>query len=248
MMAPVDLTYQSTYRRTELVLPTLAMLVILLLLGLWLMIETISDGNDLLTAAMVSVGVFVLVVVLVAVAAFRIHAWTLEAGGIRIVERPRVPFIGLRRQVFVPFAQFNALRWLESGFDRVLEIATADGQRYRLMKDSLLQRDPGDRLEAFAAAIRAAALRDQHVLPATSEGLSFWNSKTGIGFLALFFVASCLLAGVVAWALWDGMTTSPGSRGPHAAAAALALPFGCGYLLRRCILRRRRVLAAAGSK
>ncbi len=248
MTASGDITYKSTYRRTAMVLPTLAMLVVLLLLVLWLITETIRDGNDLMTAAMVSVGVFVLVVVLVAVAAFRIHAWTLEAGGIRIVERPKVPLFGRHRQAFVPFAQFNALRWLESGFDRVLEIATADGHRYQLMKDSLLQRDPGDRLEAFAAAIRSAALRDKHDLPAMSEGLSWWNSKTGIGFLGLVFVASCLLAGVVAWALWDGMTTSPGSRGPQAAAVALALPLGCGYLLRKSIARRRRVLGAPGSK
>ena len=59
--------------------------------------------------------------------------------------------------MYLPLERLRALLWLGSGFDRILEIATADGHCHRLMKDSLFKPDRADRLEHFALAKRTAA-------------------------------------------------------------------------------------------
>ena len=41
------------------------------------------------------------------------------------------------------------------------------------------------------------------------------------------------------------MTMRAGSNASQAAAIALLLPFGCGYLLLKTVCRRRRILAEA---
>jgi hypothetical protein len=75
------------------------------------------------------------------------------------------------------------------------------------------------------------------------EGLSFWNRLPGIAVIFVLLVIACAIAAAVAWALWDGMTTSQ-PRGGHFAAIALLLPVGGGWLLLKTIRRRRLVLAA----
>jgi len=234
--------HQSTLRRTEMVLPGMVGLIVLLVLGIYGLTQYVVDGNALLVAIFSLLGGFLLVTLLLVIAAFRVNAWTIEAGGIRISERPKVPFFGLHRRVLAPFRQIRALAWVESGFDLILEITTAQGRRHRMMRNPLVKDPPGATLEDFAEAIRASAKHAGIVLPATSVGLSWWNTMAGIGFIAALFALSCALAGVVGWALLEGTTTGRG-RGPQAAAIALLLPFGAGYLLFKTIRRRRRVMA-----
>lgn len=240
--------YQATYRRSEVALPSLAVVLLLFFAGLYLAI-TQADGRQI-EQAMIGLVVGVVVgLMLVLLTLFRVHRWTIEPLGLRIEERPKVPLTGLRRRVLLPFAQIRHLSRIESGFDRLLEITTTAGQRYRMPQAMIADPrgaprvDAGATLHDLEAAIRGAAHAAGHDLARTTEGLSFWNSPGGIGFIGVLFVASCAIAGAVGWALVDGMTTQ-GMRGAQGAAIALLLPVGSGILLVRSIRRRRRVLAA----
>jgi len=240
-------TYQATYRRTEVALPSLVGVVALFFAGLWLVLQ--HPGDDRVMAAILALTAGVVVAALVILlTVFRVHRWTIEAGGVRISERPKVPLMGFGRRALVPFADILGVRHVESGVDRLLEIVTADGRRYRLPQSmvapdarSLARPDPTADLDGFAAALHAAARQAGRDLPA-SEGLSFWNTLPGIAFIAALFVIACVIAAAVAWALLEGMTTSQ-PRGGYAAAIALLLPVGAGWLLLKTIRRRRLVLA-----
>ena len=245
-------TYQATYRRTEVALPSLLGAVALFFAGLWLVLQHPTDPR-VMHAVLALAGAVVLTALVILLTVFRVHSWTIEAGGVRISERPRVPLMGWGRRASVPFADILGVRRIESGFDRVLEIVSADGSRYRLPQrvvaagsHSLGQTDSAADLDGFATALHAAALQAGRELR-VSEGLSFWNTLPGIAFIVLLLVTACMIAAAVAWALWDGMTTSQ-PRGGYAAAIALLLPVGAGWLLLKTIKRRRLVLMAMKQK
>jgi hypothetical protein len=170
------------------------------------------------------------------------------------MERPKLRFFGFSRKATVPFTAIAALRNVESGFDRLIEIATRDGRRFRLGQayvghaSEMGRPDPNANLHDFAAAIRAAAERAGTPLPATSEGLSFWNSAIGLTLLGVIFVITLVISGAVAWALMGGMTTSPRPRSGEAMAILLLLPVGTGWLLLKSFRRRAAVLAAMASR
>jgi membrane protein YdbS with pleckstrin-like domain len=245
-------TYQATYRRAEVALPSLVGIVALFFAGLWLVLQHPTDPR-VMDAILALVGAVVLAAFVILLTVFRVHRWTIEAGGVRISERPRVPLMGWGRRASVPFADILGVRRVESGFDHLLEIVASDGSRYRLPQrmvaagaHSLPQPDPAADLDSFAAALHAAARQAGRELPA-SEGLSFWNTLPGIAFIVVLLVIACAIAAAVAWALWDGMTTSQ-PRGGYSAAIALLLPVGAGWLLLKTIRRRRFVLAAMKRK
>jgi hypothetical protein len=129
----------------------------------------------------------------------------------------------------------------------LIEIATRSGRIYRLPQSlpsrkrlSIPPRTAD--FDRFAEAIRSAAKEAGHALPEISEGLSFWNTLTGLILLAAMFALSLLLAGVTLWALWNGFTTHQ-TRGGEMMAIVLLLPFGAGYLVLRSLRRRRAVLS-----
>lgn len=241
-------SYEATYRRAEVALPCLVGVVALYFAGLWLVLQHPGDPR-VLAAILGLTGATVVAAVAILLTVFRVHRWTIEAEGVRISERPKVPLMGWGRRASVPFADILGVRNVESGFDRLLEIVTSDGRRFRLPQRlvapdarSLAQPDLAANLDSFAAALHAAARHAGRTLPA-SEGLSFWNTLPGIAFIALLFTAACAISASVAWALLDGMTTTQ-PRGGYAAAIALVLPVGAGWLLLKTIRRRRLVLAA----
>jgi hypothetical protein len=249
-MAAVGTTYRATYRRTEVAIPSLVGVVALFFAGLWLVLQQHRIDERLILAL---AGAVVLSALVILLAVFRVHSWTIEAGGVRISERPRVPLMGWGRRASVPFADILGVRRIESGFDRLLEIVTSDGRRFRLPQSlvapdsrSLAQPDPAADLDGFAAALHAAARQAGRELSA-SEGLSFWNTLPGIAFIVMLLVIACAISAAVAWALWDGMTTTQ-ARGGYFAAVALLLPVGAGWLLIKTIRRRRLVLAAMTRK
>jgi hypothetical protein len=241
-------SYQATYRRTEVALPSLVGVVALFIAGLWLVLQHPADPRvgDIILGLTGAVVVAALVILLTV---FRVHRWTIEAEGVRISERPKVPLMGFGRRAFVPFADILGLRHVESGFDCRLEIVTADGRGYRLPQRmvaadarSLAAPDPAADLNGFAARLHAAARQAGRAL-AQSEGLSFWNTVPGIVFIVVLLAVASAIAVAVAWALWNGMTTSQ-PRGGYFTAIALVLPVGAGWLLLKAIRRRRVVLAA----
>ena len=239
-------SYESLYRRSERALPCLLAIVVAAGIVLIIAFNTIADGNTQLTVVLSVTGLVVFALFAVLVTTFRMHRWTIEAGGVRIEERPKVPFTGFRYRASVTFENIAALRRVQSGFDTLAEIATRDGRRYRLAPifygtSTTIGVPDVQSLEMFIASIRTAAAREGKDLPAVSEGLSFWNGPIGLVLLVVMLAISLVIASAVAWALWDGLTMQP--RGGYSAAIALLLPFGAGYLLWRSLQRRWAVLA-----
>ena len=242
-----QLSYESVYRRTALVLAMLPAAILAIGLAVYVSLRFIEDGNTALDVMMWALGAVFALFVAAAVSALRVHRWTIEADGVRIEERPQVPFAGLRRRALVAFPDIAALRNVESSVDFLIELAARDGRQFRLFQ---IRRPmpPGagpalelQSVEAFADAIRAAAARAGHPLPSRTEGLSFWNRPPGLCLIAVLFALSLAFAGMTAWALLGGgLEVRP--RGSEMAAIALVLPVGVGYWLYRALKRRRAVL------
>ena len=243
-----QLTYESLFRRKEFAIVALLLLVVGMFGAIALAVIFIEDGNDLLPVILGSVGLVLAGILFVFAAAFRVHRWTIEAAGLRIEERQKIPLTGFPRRAFVAFADIAALRNLESGFDGVIEIVARDGNVYRLMRPSPMSARAKEAealpdLQVFAASLsQAIAAAGASPVPVT-EGLSFWNRGAGLSTIAGFMALSILLAAATLWALLDGgLPYRP--RGGEAIAIFLALPFGVGYLLHKSLKRRRRVLGA----
>ncbi|WP_439572857.1 hypothetical protein [Phreatobacter sp.] len=245
--------YESTYRRSEVAVPALFGVVALVAAAAVAVVRLVEDRH-LETAVIALAITTVLLLGLVLVTAFRVHRWTVGPGGVEIHQRPRVPLTGLSRRICVPFPDIAAFRNVENGLDRLIEITTRAGQRFRLSQamtggpSDLARPDPGADLGAFAVAIRTAAERAGHGLPATAEGMSFWNGPIGLAFLAAMLAVSLVISGGVAFALWQGMTTGPRPRSGEAIAILLLLPVGAGYLLLRSLRRRAAVRASQARK
>ena len=230
-------------------MPCLVALLALFIGGLVLVFQ--RPGSDrLVTMVLALAGLVLAGAVLILLTVFRVHRWTIEPDGVRIVERPKVPLMGWGLRLLVRFDEILALRRVESGVDRRIEIVASDGRCYRLPQAMAADRsaaaEPASHidLEVFAGAIRDAAERAGRALPPTSEGLSAWNTLAGLAFLALLLVIATAIAGFVGWALFEGMSFSTQNRGAYAAAIALLLPVGAAWLLLKAWRRRRFVLAA----
>jgi hypothetical protein len=241
-------TYESLFRRKEFAIVSLLLLVVGMFGAIALAVTFIEDGNDLLPVILWSIGLVLVGILFVLAAAFRVHRWTIEASGIRIEERQKVPLTGFTRRAFVAFADIAELRNLESGFDGVIELVARDGNLYRLMRHSVLARAKEPEalpdLQAFAASLsQAIAAAGWSPVPLT-EALSFWNRGAGLTVIVAFLIFSIAIAAATLWALLGGgLPYRP--RIGEAIAIFLALPFGVGYLLHKSLKRRRRVSMAA---
>ncbi len=239
--------YQATYRRSELALPLLVGIA-LIAGGAMTLLLLYVPGSQLETMFLTVAGVTLIALLSCLVILFRVHRWTLKQDGIAIHERPKVPLAGLSHRAFVAYGDIIAFRDVQSGFDYLIEIVARNGRRYRMAQAMVQEKgkrflsvDMNARLGDLAASIRAAAAQAGQPLPATTQGMSFWNTIPGLGFLAFLLVASLAISGVVAWALLQGFTTRQ-TRGGEAIALALLLPVGAFMLLRKMWLRRREVL------
>lgn len=234
MSAP---SFECTYRHVAFVAVSLCVLLVTLFAGMTAAIAFIDDGNVVLSAVLWLVGAIVVLMGLTMAAAYAGHRWTLEPTGIRVEEKPKVPPLGLPRQRLIAFADIAALRNVESAFDRVLEIATRDGNVYRLMGHG----EAASQLQTFAAQIADASAKAGHTPPPLSEGLSFWNRPAGLGLIVVMLVFATAFAGAALFALFDG-GLEVRARSGEALAIVILLPFGAGYLLYKSLTRRRRVL------
>jgi hypothetical protein len=230
------LTYECTYRHVAFVLASMLVLVAAMIAAIVAAVSFVEDGNTSLAIVLYTVGAVLVLIILTAISAFATHRWTIEPAGVRVEEKPKVPFMGLSRRRTLAFADIAALRHLESGFDSVIEIAARDGAVYQLMANGAAVPE----LQAFAAQIAAAFTAAGRTPPAMTEGLSFWNRPIGLLMIVVMLILSLLIAGAAAWALLDGGLNS--SRSSQFAGVAIALPFGAGYLLYKSLARRWRVL------
>jgi hypothetical protein len=234
MTAPA--TFECVYRHVAFVITSVCVLMLALFASIYASIAFFEDGNTTLEVFVYAAGTIIVLVVLAALAGFATHRWTLEPTGVRIEEKPKVPFLGITRKRTIAFADIAALRRVESALDIVIEIATRDGKVYRVMG----KRELVPALEAFADQIRAAAESVGHKPLPMTEGLSFWNRPAGFVVLAVTLIFALLIAAATGWALLDGGLAQ--SRSGYFAAIALALPFGVIYLIYKSLTRRWRVL------
>lgn len=228
--------YECTFRHVAFVLTSICVLMVAMFAGIAAAVTFIADGETILSVILYLVGAIVVLVILAAVSAYATHRWTIEPAGIRIEEKPKVPFMGLTRKRTIAFADIAALRHLESGLDIVIEIATRDGNAYRVMANGAAAAD----LQAFAAQIASASATAGHKPLAMSEGMSFWNRPSGLVVLAVMLIFTLLFAAATAWALFGGGLAT--SRNGYYAVLVLGLPFGVVYLLYKSLTRRWRVL------
>jgi hypothetical protein len=235
--------YQATYRRSEFGIPMLIGAMMLLAAGIALAMR-IPDDNETLSYIFWLLGSTVIAVIVIFASLFRVHHWAILTDGLDIAERPKVPLLGLRRRVFLPFANIASVHRIESGLDRQFEIIAHDGCRYRLsqaMKAGVgIDRDAN--LDDFLDAVRSAAESAGAPIPEPSEGLSFWNSIPGLAYLTIMMAIATLFAGAAGLTMIEG-EISPGPRSGYFTAIALLLPFGAGWLLVKSWRRRNLVLS-----
>ena len=234
MTAPA--TFECNFRHVAFVLTSLCVLLLAMFASIYGAFAFFEDGNTSLEVFLYSVGTIVVLIILATVAGYATHRWTIEATGVRVEEKPKVPFIGITRKRLIAFADIAALRHVESGFDIVIEIVTRDGNAYRVMA----QREGVPALQAFAAQIATAAESVGHKPLPMTEGLSFWNRPAGFVVLAVMLLFTLLFAFATGWALFDGGLAQ--SRSAFYAVVTLFLPFGVIYLIYRSLTRRWRVL------
>ncbi|MGE0151199.1 MAG: hypothetical protein AB7R90_01180 [Reyranellaceae bacterium] len=250
MSAPPLTDYEATYRRSELALPLLVGIAIVGGLALAAIVAWTPPDRNFQSLVLRAAAILVVALLSIFLVIFRRHRWTLKQDGIAIHERPKVPLTGLSHRAFVAYADIIAFRDVESGFDYLVEIVARNGRRYRMAQKTVTKRgdrfagvDPNARLGDFKTSIRDAAASAGAPLPATTQGMSFWNTIPGLAFIAFLFAVSLVLSAGVVWALFEGFTTRQ-PRGGEALAIMLLLPVGAFYLLRKMLRRRWQVLAS----
>ena len=239
-------SYTTGYRRSAFVIPaTLLGLVLFMVLVAWA-ITSVSDRYTLLLVVAGGAGGTIVFIVVALLAGLRVHHWAIEHAGLRIEERPKVPFTGFANRAFAPWADMAALRRIESGFERQIEIEMRDGAIYRMAPGIVVRRGVGGcitdhaGLDALAAAIGTRLVAGGAAASKVHEGLSFWNRLPGLAILCAVFVASVAIAAAAAVAFWSG--TYLYGAVVKGAALIVVLPLGAGYLLFKCVKRRLRVL------
>ena len=219
-------------------------------LGLALTLRAEIDDGTRMTLVFGSLGATLLAIVVIALASFRVHRWTVLADGIRIEERPKVPLTGLRRRATVAFGDVMALHRVQSGFDARLELRARDGRRFRLAQafgpeDARGVRVPDPAgLANFAAAIEGALRAAGHPMPDLAEALSFWNRPAGLAVLTVAFALALVMGIGVVWSFIVEGAPPARARAGEMMGILILLPVGAAYLLIRSVQRRRAVLAA----
>ena len=240
--------YQATYRRTEVAMPAL-LGIFLLGAGTATVGLSIADAQQGLHIIVALFAVMMVAMATILLTEFRVHRWTIAADGVQIEERPKVPLTGIAHHALIAYADIAALRRIESGLDRLIEIVTRNGRSYRMMEARIRGArgrnvaDAEASLDAFADAIRAAARRAGQLLPAVSEGLSFWNRPAGLACLAAMLLIALVIAGAAAWLMIASARLGLPVNA-RIASIVLILPPAAGIVLLRALQRRRAVLAA----
>lgn len=243
--------YEATYRRSELALPLVVGIAIVGGLAVSAIIVWIPADRNFESTVLSAAGLLVAALLSVFLVIFRRNRWTLKKDGIAIHERPKVPLMGIPHRAFVPYADIIAFRDVESGFDHLIEIVARNGRRYRMAQRMVQEKgkrflsvDMNARLGDLAVSIRDAATRAGHPVPATTQGMSFWNTIPGLAFIAFLFAISLVISGGVILALLEGFTTTPRPRGGEVLAILLLLPVGAFMLFRKMLRRRQVVLGS----
>lgn len=237
--------YTAAYRDSAFVIPVLLLtLVFYFALLAWTI--TSAAANDMLIIALGATAITILVTITVGVTTLRTHRWVIEATGLRIEERPKVPFTGFTKLSFAPWAAITALRRIDSGFERQIEVELRSGAVHRMAQE-LLPNTRGRRcipdhagLDALAVTLSACLAAAGPAALWTQEGLSFWNRLPGLAILGLMFVTAVAIAVAAVIAIWSG--TSLYGVAMKGVALVLLLPVGAGYLLFKSVKRRMRVV------
>ena len=159
--------YRTTYRRIDVAVPAAFAMLIPFGLVMYVAMRPIPDGPVLLPLMFWDAGLTIGCVVFIGLNAFREHSWTIEANGLRIVERPKLRFAGATTHAAVRFDQILAVHRLEAGIDRYVDLITRAGKLYRMPQ--AMRMVPGAMVARFGATTSdciAASETLRGVLPA----------------------------------------------------------------------------------
>jgi hypothetical protein len=243
-------TYASVHRNVALLLGGFLLLLAAFFGGIALAMHVAANGDELLPLVLWVIGGFVAGFLVLVLTCLRRHRWTLTATAVVIEERPWLRGTGRSRRAEVAFADIASLASVQNGPHDMIELATRQGQRFRLGPASRPTRDvtlaaamraiDRDGLVAFAASVQASVQAAGVAPPVLVPGLGFWNRPAGLALLVVLLVASSALAVTALWAMWEG--AAGGARSGQAMALLVLLPVGAGWMLRRAWQRRREVL------
>ncbi|QEX24630.1 hypothetical protein FRZ61_45710 [Hypericibacter adhaerens] len=240
MALPPPDSYRSVYRRVVLVVLACLGFILGIAVVIALAARFAGDGNAVIAVILWSLGLGFLLFILVCLTAFRVHRWAIEAGGVKIEERPSIPFAGFPRQALVPFVEIADLREIESGMDLILELVTRNGICYRLMESRSPLAAGQPSLAAFGGQLRSAAVHGGNPL-SLRQAPGFWNGPAGLGVIGVIFLLSLAVAIVVAWGLASG-EMSHQARSYQYGVLVVAAPIGVGYWFYRALKRRRALM------
>jgi hypothetical protein len=248
MSGGTSLTYEATYRRAAFAAGVIVIVLIVAPAAVVWVFMAVADFDTRIAATFSIVGGAIAGLIATLLTQLRVHRWVIEPLGLRIEERPKVPFTGRLKSTFAAFGDIAALRRIEVGTDRLIEIQLRDGVAYRMAQaygadaNGLRSIPDAAGLNAFEAAILGGMTAAGVAAPAWREGLSFMNRAPGLAALGVMFAVSLAIAVLAAWGMWQ--EPPYGQRAAQGAGLALVLPVGAGYLIIKSVKRRIRVLRA----
>jgi hypothetical protein len=245
--------YRAIVQRLEKFFPLL--LVALIASGFGIRWSSSIASYQESNAAMMKVVAGLLLTVFWAFAnTYRVHVWVLDPDGIQIRERPRVPLTGLRRRAVVRYENILALQESGSGAKRSLRMTARDGRQFIMdqavskhPKFRFLMADPDADIVDLEREIRDRAAQAGNLLPASSQGFSYFETIAGLTVTGILFILAIPLTGFTVWAIWDGARPTSANRTTmDAALLFLILPLIFGWLFIKSLRGRRRIMKTLG--
>jgi hypothetical protein len=125
-----------------------------------------------------------------------------------------------------------------------LALTSRDGERFVLPpghgpRGGPVRTQDQQELAAFAARLRAAMTAAGRVGPPVTDGLGFFNRRSGLVLLSMAFLVSLAVSVLVLWGLWEGAIVIARVKTHEAATFLVLLPLAVGWALHRCWQRRR---------
>jgi hypothetical protein len=240
-----ELLYESNYRNTPLVAVAWAVILATGFASAWAALTFLSPGDALVPVVEIA-GLSILLIVAVPFLSARRHRWWADDANFHFREAHRFLSFVPERAGTVPLNQIAALRHVESGVDRLLEVETLSGARHTLaqalVKDAAgIPRPDVHGFNVFANTFRGRIAAAGAAGASFQDGLGFWNRALGLALLGFAFTSTTALSGLILYGILSG-NHMPNGAALQGLAFVIVLPLGCAYALYRSWARRSFVL------
>jgi hypothetical protein len=245
MSEPPEIVYDCVYRNMPMAAVAFAVILASGFGSAWAALAYLPPRDAFLPVVEIAAATIGLIIA-VWLASYWRHHWSADASAVRVRETHRYFGFWRGRERIIPFGQIAALRHVESGFDKILELETVSGERHHLtqalVKDATgISRADANGFNAFANALRlriaAAGVQDASF----QDGLGFWNKAFGLALLGLALALSTALSGLILVGVLSGVHMPNGAAMQGLGLVAL-LPIGAATALYRSWARRSFVL------